>query len=103
MASIAVQKPTTAGLVVARQAAVAGGDTLPNDGETYLEAENPTGGAITVTINRDKLCEFGGTHNLNVAVAAGTVVSIGPFPRESFSNPLAISYSGAGLNVRGHR
>lgn len=102
MAAIAVQKGTLVGTVVARQAAVGGGDTLPNDGHTYLEVENPTENPISVTISRVKPCNQGTTHNVTVAVPASEVKSIGPFPREEFGSEAAVTYTGAGLNVRGH-
>lgn len=97
MADITVQNITTTGLTpVAGVAAAAAGDTVTNDGLTYIEIEDTGTTAPTVTIASQVQCDQGSTHDISVAVPSGGIKFIGPFPPNRFNNvdgQLEVTYS----------
>lgn len=97
MAEITVQSITTAGLTpVAGVAAGATGDTVPNNGRTYIEIEDTGTTAPTVTIASQVDCDQGHTHDITVAVPSGGIKKIGPFPMNRFNNDdqqIEVTYS----------
>lgn len=75
-------------------AGASGGDTVPNDGRTFLHFKNSSGGSITVTIASVQPCNQGQTHNETVVVGATTGDEMaGPFDVSRFSGTLALTYS----------
>lgn len=96
MAALTVQDVTAAGVTPSYVAASAGGDTFVNNGKTILHIKNGGGSSINVTITRAKTCSFGFSHDVVVAVGAGSEKMIGPFPAEQFNNDsglVAVAYS----------
>lgn len=88
-------------------AATAGGDTFRPTGALNLwyVAQNPTGGAITVTIRRKIASNYGGVltnDDIVQVVPAGARVPIGPIDG-TFVDPVTglvtVNYSAGGLNV----
>lgn len=103
MATLTVQNIVEAGLAAAYAAAAAGGDVVPNDGNTFLHVKNGSGGSITVTVTPAVTTVQSARHgtltraNIAVAVPAGGERFIGPFAPEAFNNSsgqAAITYSG---------
>lgn len=96
MANLALQKVTPTGVAVVLQAAAAGGDTFPWTRGAYLEVNNASGAAITVTIDSRKLCDQGFDHNFAISVPAGQSRRIGPFDGDRFADSqglVNVSYS----------
>jgi hypothetical protein len=97
MAEITVQSITTAGLTpVAGVAAGATGDTVPNNGRTYIEIEDTGTTAPTVTVASQVDCDQGFTHDVSVAVPESGTKLIGPFPPNRFNNDdqqIEVTYS----------
>jgi len=78
------------------ESAAAGGDEFVNDGSTFLAVNNASGGSINVTINSQVNCDQGFDHNQVVAVAAGKLILMGPYPMERWNDPddkVQVSYS----------
>jgi hypothetical protein len=100
MATLTVQNVSRSGLRVdnALVAANGGGDQFLPDKDTYLEVNNGSGGAITVTIATPGTVAGLAVADVAVSVPAGQRYRIGPFPAEHFAQPddgLAdITYSG---------
>jgi hypothetical protein len=87
MAEITVQSITTAGLTpVAGVAAGASGDTLLNNGRTYIEIVDTGTSAPDVTISSQVQCDQGFTHDVTVSISAGSSKLIGPFPANRFND-----------------
>lgn len=87
MAEITVQQISTSGLTeVAGTAATAAGDTVINNGRTYIEIVDGATTAPTVTIASQVDCNQGFTHDVVVAVPSGGAKLIGPFPPNRFNN-----------------
>lgn len=87
MAEITVQQISTAGLApVAGVAAGATGDTVINNGRTYIEVTDGATTAPEVTIASQVSCDQGFTHDVVVNVASGGTMLIGPFPPNRFNN-----------------
>ena len=87
MPEITVQQISTSGLTpVAGTAATAAGDTVINNGRTYIEIVDGATTAPTVTIASQVDCNQGFTHDLVVAVPSGGTKKIGPFPPNRFNN-----------------
>ena len=97
MAAITVQQISTSGLTpVVGVAAGASGDTIINNGRTYIEIEDTGTTAPTVTIAGQVTCNQGSTHNIVVAVASGGTEYIGPFNPNWYNNSdgsIEVSYS----------
>lgn len=99
MADLATQNISRAGIVPSFSAAAGGGDKFIPDEDTYIEAINGSGGAITVTIATPKTVDGEAIADRAVSVAAGARRKIGPFPKSLFADPAdsgkaAITYSG---------
>jgi hypothetical protein len=94
MATLARSNATLAGVALGAVAATAGGDVLPNDGNTLLYIKNGGASPITVTIDSIKLSNFGTDVNPAVTVAAAAEMVIGPFPVARFGRVPAITYTG---------
>lgn len=98
MAAITVTEiPKTGVAPPSLSAANAGGDTFVNDGKTFLHVANGSGGALTVTVDAQRLCDQGFDHDAIVSVPAGTERYIGPFPKNIFNTTggvCDVSYSG---------
>ena len=97
MAELTVNNILLAGLLKPALAAVNLTDTFDNDGKTYLEVNNASGGAITVTITGQVNLQFGTSATKTVSVPAGEVFVIGPFPEKYFNtdgaNEVSVDYS----------
>lgn len=99
MANLVVQNPPALGTVQALVYTAANlADTIQNnDGKTWLHVKNGGGGAITVTITGQVLCNQGSIHNGGpVSIAAGQDAMIGPFPPRfnDVNGAVQIVYSG---------
>lgn len=99
MATLTTQTITRAGLAATLAAASGGGDKFTPTGRTFLEVNNGSGGAITVTVETPT--SVGAnlvTTPLAVSVAAGARTRIGPFPGGLFADPADgltdVTYSG---------
>lgn len=86
MAILTVQKPSLAGVAPTYEAADAAGDSFPNNGSTMVHVKNGGAAAITVTIDSAKACSYGFDHNIDVVIAAGAEVMLGPFPQARFND-----------------
>lgn len=87
MAEIPVQQISLTGLTEsAGTAATAAGDTVLNNGKTFIEVVDGATTAPTVTIASQVDCNQGFTHDVVVAVASGGAKLIGPFPTNRFNN-----------------
>lgn len=87
MALLTSQKITHLGVLVTRVAAASGGDSLTNDGRTYLDVANAHASvARTVTVNRLKKCDQGFDHDLVVSIPALSNRRIGPFRKDEFDD-----------------
>lgn len=78
------------------------GNDFTNDGRTYVWADNPTGGPLTITPAIEAACVHGQTHAIVLTVAANSRGLLGPFPFRRFSastGRVTLQYSGAGLLV----
>jgi hypothetical protein len=94
MAALTTLQITPAGAANTLAAAAGGGDTFVPDDRTYLEVNNGSGGAITVTL---AAVQTASDHNSvipanAVSVGAGARVNIGPLPASIYTG--AITYSG---------
>jgi hypothetical protein len=96
MAQLTVISANLSGKSLTETAASSGGDTFANNGQTLFKVTNGGTASITVTVNSQKLCNFGFDHNLDVTVAAGEEKVIGSFDRPRFnddSGNVSITYS----------
>lgn len=103
MALLGITPVAKAGTVTALAAATAGGDTVARRDNAFLVVKNPTGGAITLTIDTP-----GTTHGLAIAdegivIAAGAEVVV-PIDDPIFVHQndqlIHLAYSAAGLLVQ---
>ena len=97
MAELTRQSISTSGVTPSYTSATADGDTVDNDGSTFLHVKNGSGGDLTVTIDSPAECDQGFTHDVAVVVSAGSEEMIGPFPPHRFNDSdgeLSITYSG---------
>lgn len=97
MAALTVQKTALTGLNPAYAAAAGGGDTVANDGKTFLHVKNGHTSAQTVTVDSKVACSQGTDHDVAVSVPNGGERMIGPFDAARFNNAsgaLDITYSG---------
>jgi len=109
MAAIAVKTPTVAGIDVTADwvAASAPGDTMVNDGKTFLHVKT-VATPCTVTINSQQPCSQGFDHDLSTVIAANKEYALGPFPVDRFNDPatgtIGITYSAVtAVTVRADR
>lgn len=94
MALLTIYAISQAGVVPTYVAASAGGDTFPNDGQTFLHVKNGHTSPQTVTVNSTKQCDQGFDHDVVVAVPNASERMIGPFPIARFGRTVSISYTG---------
>ena len=103
MAELTRQQISTAGIVPTLTAAAAAGDTVDNNGKTFLHVVNANvGDTRTVTINSLVACNQGFDHDIAVTVAASSEEFIGPFPQDRFNNSageIAITYSDSAADI----
>lgn len=93
MATIAAQTIPDAGLTPTFTG-VNASDTLTNDGNSFLEVKNASGGDITVTITAVTACTQGSLHNKGGTVVATTGHKrFGPFPINRFGRAPVVTYS----------
>jgi hypothetical protein len=96
MAALTVNQISATGLTDALVAAAGGGDTFVNDGRTFLEVLNGSGGSINVTFTTPALVQGIAVSDPVVAVGAGVRKKIGPFPTELFNDAngaVGVAYS----------
>jgi hypothetical protein len=71
LATLAVQKITTAGIIPTFNAAASDGDLIPNPGgETFIYAKNTGSSDVVITATATTPCDFGVYHNLSYSVSA---------------------------------
>lgn len=94
MAALTTLQITAAGVTDALAAAAGGGDTFVPDDRAYLEVNNASGGAITVTLAALVTASgWNSTIPANaVSVGAGVRTLIGPLSAATYTG--AITYSG---------
>jgi len=86
MAAITVQQITIDGLEPAAEVAASElGDTMVNNGRTYLKVTDTGTTAPVVTIASQVACSQGLTHDYTVTVQSGEYRLIGPFPQDQFN------------------
>jgi hypothetical protein len=93
MATLTPTPVLRAGIAKNSVAASAGGDTLTNTGKEWIEVDNASGGALTVTIS----ATIDGTLVALQAVSVPATTGhrkIGPFPPHLYGTAVAITYSG---------
>lgn len=100
MAVLSVNAVSRAGLNLTAALAAAGvsGDSWPNTGAEYLAIMNGSGSSITVTLAYAATAVFDGATptNKTVAVAAGKLLLIGPFPQVLYNDTnqrVTVTYS----------
>lgn len=99
MATLTVQEIVMGGLEPAWTAADVAGDVFANDGDTFLEVVNGSGGALTVTMTPQKACHGETVTPRAVSVPAGETRRFGRFDTTLFNNSsgqVAATYSGVG-------
>ncbi len=81
MAALVVQKILIDGVEKATLvAAAAAGDSLVNEGKTFIEVNNADVSGITLTVKGQTDLPLDTSADQVIAIAATTVVLIGPFP-----------------------
>lgn len=94
--TIVAQPVAVTGTVLTLADANTDGSLCLNDGRTYLVVDNAGAVPTTVTVKAIGTCSQGTLHDAVVAVAAGAVKHIGPFPIKFFNNDsglMDIAYS----------
>lgn len=97
MAQLSVQTISRDGLTPTMSAAAGGGDKFSNNAKTWLHVVNGGGSPITVTIATEGAYDGLAVPDREVAVAAGAVKLIGPFPKDLYNDDddnVNVSYSG---------
>lgn len=97
MAVLTVNEISRAGVSGALTAAAGGGDSFANDGRTYLDVNNGSGGSITVTFVTQQTIDGLAVADLAVAVGAGVRTKVGPFPPSIYNDAngrVQVTYSG---------
>lgn len=97
MAVLTVNEISRAGVSGALTAAAGGGDSFANDGRTYLDINNGSGGSITVTFVTQQTVDGLAVADLAVAVGAGVRTKVGPFPPGIYNDVngrVQVTYSG---------
>lgn len=97
MAELTVQNIAITGLEATFAAAAGGGDTFKNDGRTFFEVNNASGGDITLTFTTPGTVGGVAIADPTVVVTAGERRHVGPFDPSIFNNSsglVAVSYSG---------
>lgn len=88
MAVLTVRVATRESLVLTDYlaAAGAGGDSWANTGVEYLAVQNGSGSAVTVTLVYRGTFDGQAPANRTVAVGAGDLTLIGPFPQSLYND-----------------
>lgn len=97
MAELTVQNISITGLEATFASAAGGGDTFKNDGRTFFEVNNGSGGDITLTFTTPGTVQGVAIADPTVVVTAGERRHIGPFDPSIFNNSsglVAVGYSG---------
>jgi hypothetical protein len=94
MAQLTVSSVTKTGVAPTFTAASVGGDSFVNDGQTVIDCNNGSGGALTVTVVAVGKCNQGSLHSVVVSVPSMTHEVIGPFPVARFGRNVSVTYSG---------
>ena len=108
--SLTVQEPTRIAQVTLTANAVdaANGNRFVNDGKTFLEVTNGSGGSLTVTIQMPQLYDTDLTiSDRTYTIANGANVAIGPWPTsynttyDSVSDSIGVDWStGTSVTVK---
>jgi hypothetical protein len=97
MAELALRNILITGLAKAALDAVNLNDTFDNDGKTYLEIANASGGTLTVTINGQVPLQHGISATKVISIPTAETHLVGPFPERFYntdgSNEVAVDYS----------
>jgi hypothetical protein len=67
-------------------AAEAGGDSFPNNGQTFFRIKNGGGSPITATITRQKASDTGVLEHIVATIPASGDLSFGSFPPGEFND-----------------
>jgi hypothetical protein len=87
MALLTVTTVSRAGAVLSGVAATATtGDAFPNTGKEFLVVNNGSGASIDVALKVRKTVDGQAVADRTVAVAAGAVRIIGPFPLDQYND-----------------
>lgn len=90
---------TTAGVLAQPVAVAAGGDTVPNDGNSFLLVVNSSGAnAYTLTIATPGTTHGEPIADRAVTIAVSSTYLIGPFPTDIYSDSggyVSLSYTGS--------
>ena len=92
MAELGVQKITLSGTSPTFAAADGAGDSFTNDGQSFLHVKNGDIVSHTITVDSQKLCNFGFDHDVSLTVTAGSEIQIGPFERSRFNDNNYVTY-----------
>jgi hypothetical protein len=97
LATLTVQKITTAGIIPTYNTAASGGDLIPNaGGDTFIYAKNTGSSACVITATATTPCDFGTYHSLSYSVSATTGEAIIALSKRLNTGAnVALSYSGA--------
>lgn len=96
MATLTVQTTDRDGAEAALAAAASGGDEFANTGQELLLVNNGSGAPITVTIVTQQSVDGLAVADKTVAVAAGELWVVGPFPTPIYNdgdNLVQLTYS----------
>ena len=86
MALLTVQNITQGtSLTPSYASAAAGGDTVINNGRTFLEILNGSGSPIVATVNSLVDCNQGTDHDIAITIPAGSEEMCGPFEPNRFN------------------
>jgi len=90
MAELTVEKADLTGLSPTQNSASSGGDSFINDGKTFVNIINNSGGSVDVTINVQKTEKVGGVtltiSDPSISIPAGESRVIGPFDKDWFND-----------------
>ncbi len=97
MAELSVRNILITGLVKAALDAVTLSDEFDNDGKTYLEIANASGGPLTLTINGQVDFQHGISATKTVSIPTGDTFLVGQFPECFYNtdgaNEVVVDYS----------
>jgi len=99
----AVQTVPITGIAAAFTACNTDGEQFINDGKTFLEFKNTSGGALTVLINSQVPCEEGYDHDITITVPLTTGdMRVAPLPINRFNDAngyVQMTYPGGVTNL----
>lgn len=97
MAELTIRNILISGLLKAALDAVTLADTFDNDGKTFIEVANASGGDLTVTIAGQVSLQHSISATKTVTVPTGETWVIGPFPERYYNtdgaNEVSVVYS----------